>query len=74
MRLGDWFKVEAMLHDSGGADTELSKAWAHIGEHYADRHKWGKAAQYFTQVSACSGALRSTYICAKDCLWLLDAG
>ncbi len=54
MRLGDWFKVEAMLQDSGGADTELSRAWAHIGEHYADRHKWGKAAQYFTQVGTAS--------------------
>ena len=39
-----------MLHDSNGGDDELVKAWTHIGEHYADRHKWGKAAQYFTQV------------------------
>jgi hypothetical protein len=51
-----------MLHDSDGGDDELIQAWTRLGEHYTDRHKWGKAAQYFTQVKhRCS-------VCACMCV------
>ncbi len=53
MRLGDWFKVEKLIREGGGDDNELTNAWNKIGQYYLDRHKWAKAAQYYTQV--CGG-------------------
>ncbi|KAG1659041.1 hypothetical protein FOA52_010881, partial [Chlamydomonas sp. UWO 241] len=49
MRLGDWFKVERLVKESGGDDSLLLHAWNKIGEYYSDRHKWAKAAQYYAQ-------------------------
>lgn len=49
-RLGDWFKVEKLLKESGGNDVALVNAWNKIGEYYSDRQKWTKAAQFYTQV------------------------
>lgn len=48
---GDWFKVERLLKETGGDDVALVNAWTKIGQYYSDRQKWGKAAQYYTQVS-----------------------
>lgn len=49
MRLGDWFKVEKLIKETGGDDTQLINAWNKIGQYYSDRHKWLKAAQFYTQ-------------------------
>lgn len=49
---GDWFRVEKLLNEIGGSDTDLRDAWDHIGHYYSDRQKWAKAAQYYTQVSS----------------------
>ncbi|KAG2494620.1 hypothetical protein HYH03_007139 [Edaphochlamys debaryana] len=49
MRLGDWFKVERLIRESGGDDAQLLNAHNKIGQYYSDRHKWGKAAQYYAQ-------------------------
>uniref|UniRef100_A0A7S3VHU1 Anaphase-promoting complex subunit 4 WD40 domain-containing protein n=1 Tax=Dunaliella tertiolecta TaxID=3047 RepID=A0A7S3VHU1_DUNTE len=49
MRLGDWFKVEKLVRETGGDDSQLINAWNKIGQYYSDRHKWAKAAQYYTQ-------------------------
>ncbi|KAL6750533.1 intraflagellar transport protein [Haematococcus lacustris] len=49
MRLGDWFKVEKLVKATGGDDTQLVNAWNKIGQYYSDRHKWAKAAQFYTQ-------------------------
>jgi hypothetical protein len=49
-RLGDWFKVEKLLRESGGDDVALVTAWNKIGAYYSDRHKWAKAAHFYTQV------------------------
>lgn len=49
-RMGDWFKVEKLLKESGGDDVALVNAWNKIGSYYSDRQKWAKAAQYYTQV------------------------
>lgn len=48
---GDWFKVEKLAKENGADDAEMINAWNKIGQYYSDRHKWGKAAQYYTQVS-----------------------
>ncbi|KAF6259424.1 intraflagellar transport protein [Scenedesmus sp. NREL 46B-D3] len=48
-RLGDWFKVERLLKETGGDDAALVNAWNKIGQYYSDRQKWAKAAQYYTQ-------------------------
>lgn len=47
---GDWFKVEKLVRETGGDDSQLANAWNKIGQYYSDRHKWVKAAQYYTQV------------------------
>jgi len=49
MRLGDWFRVVQLVQSGGGDDELLSLAWNRIGDYYAARQKWGKAAQYYTQ-------------------------
>eukprot|EP00983_Pelagomonas_calceolata_P103460 1158916-Pelagomonas_calceolata.AAC.8 len=46
---GDWFKVEKLVRETGGDDSQLINAWNKIGQYYSDRHKWAKAAQYYTQ-------------------------
>lgn len=51
MQLGDWFKVEKLLLAGNGDDQALYTTWNKIGEYYADRQKWSRAAQYFAQVS-----------------------
>ncbi|KAF8068393.1 Wdr35 [Scenedesmus sp. PABB004] len=48
-RLGDWFKVEALIKESGGNDAALAGAWDRIGHYYSDRQRWAKAATYYTQ-------------------------
>ncbi|KAG5510843.1 hypothetical protein JKF63_07915 [Porcisia hertigi] len=48
-RLGDWFGVVRLVQEGGGDEALLLKAWENIGDHYADRQKWSKAAQYYTQ-------------------------
>lgn len=50
---GDWFKVERLVRESGGDDVALCNAWNKIGGYYSDRHKWLKAAQFYTQVCCC---------------------
>ncbi len=47
---GDWFKVEKLIKEMGGDDVQLTNAWNKIGQYYSDRHKWLKAAQFYTQV------------------------
>jgi hypothetical protein len=47
---GDWFKVEKLVREMGGDDTQLVNAWNKIGQYYSDRHKWSKAAQFYAQV------------------------
>jgi hypothetical protein len=42
--------VERLLKEHGGDDALLMNAWNKIGEYYSDRHRWVKAAQYYTQV------------------------
>lgn len=49
-RLGDWFKVEKLLRESGGDDVALVTAWNKVGAYYSDRQKWAKAAQFYMQV------------------------
>lgn len=46
-RLGDYSRVVQLLQTGGGNDALVREAWDKIGEHYADRLKWKKAAQYF---------------------------
>ena len=64
MRLGDWFRVVQLVQSGGGDDELLSLAWNRIGDYYAARQKWGKAAQYYTQAKN-SAAL-------VDCYYILE--
>ena len=47
--LGDWFRVEKLVQSvpNAGDDDTLHAAWRHIGDYFADRRKWDKAAGYF---------------------------
>ena len=48
-RLGDWFGVEKLVASvpNAGDDDALHAAWRHIGDYFADRRKWAKAAGYY---------------------------
>lgn len=49
MRLGDWFRVVQLVQAGGGNDETLTLAWNKIGDYFADRQKWDKAVQFYTQ-------------------------
>eukprot|EP01138_Halocafeteria_seosinensis_P016315 gb/GECG01016645.1/.p1 GENE.gb/GECG01016645.1/~~gb/GECG01016645.1/.p1 ORF type:complete len:1236 (+),score=172.06 gb/GECG01016645.1/:1-3708(+) len=65
-RLGDWFRVIQLVQSSGGGgnDDLLNRARNNIGDYYADRQKWQKAVQYYTQA-------KNTEAMA-DCFYMLD--
>lgn len=46
-RVGDYARVVQLLQTGGGNDQLAREAWDQIGNYYADRMKWKKAAQYF---------------------------
>lgn len=48
-RLGDWFRVVQLVQEGGGDEALMLRAWENIGDFYADRQKWGKAVQYYSQ-------------------------
>ncbi len=68
MRLGDWFKVERLVRERGGDDTQLVHAWNKIGQYYSDRHKWLKAAQFYTQVWGTTRTHTYTHINRMHCM------
>eukprot|EP00038_Savillea_parva_P017457 m.20369 g.20369 ORF g.20369 m.20369 type:complete len:1166 (+) comp3785_c0_seq1:132-3629(+) len=48
-KLGDWFRVVKLMN-MGGTNTDvkgMEHAWNQIGNYYADRLKWEKAADFF---------------------------
>eukprot|EP00656_Telonema_subtile_P005517 TRINITY_DN1250_c0_g1_i4.p1 TRINITY_DN1250_c0_g1~~TRINITY_DN1250_c0_g1_i4.p1 ORF type:complete len:457 (+),score=92.47 TRINITY_DN1250_c0_g1_i4:186-1556(+) len=48
-RLGDWFRVVQMVTQGYGDDRDHQLALNQIGDYYADRQKWNKAAQFYSQ-------------------------
>mmetsp|Transcript_32306 Transcript_32306/g.92700 ORF Transcript_32306/g.92700 Transcript_32306/m.92700 type:complete len:1232 (-) Transcript_32306:146-3841(-) len=63
VRLGDWFRVIQLAH--GGNEDLLQQAWSAIGDYYADRGKWGNAAQYYAKAQN-NSALVDTYYFLED--------
>mmetsp|Transcript_6986 Transcript_6986/g.14069 ORF Transcript_6986/g.14069 Transcript_6986/m.14069 type:complete len:1248 (+) Transcript_6986:71-3814(+) len=64
IRLGDWFRVVTLVQTGGGDDKMLLEAWNNIGEYYADRFKWSKAATYFSQAKNLTKTI--------DCYYRMD--
>jgi len=48
-RIGDYPKVINLLQNGGGNDETFRDAWDKIGDHYAEKYRWKKAATYYTQ-------------------------
>ena len=48
-RIGDYAKVVTLLQSGGGNDEMVRDAWDRIGDHYAEKFRWKKAVQYYTQ-------------------------
>lgn len=48
-RVGDYSRVVQLLQTGGGNDKLIRVAWDRIGDYYADRFKWKKAIQYYSQ-------------------------
>lgn len=46
-RVGDWFRVEKSVMDGDGDDALLEGARNKIGDHFYDRQKWARAAEYY---------------------------
>jgi WD repeat-containing protein 35 len=64
IRLGDWFRVLQLVQSGGGDDKMLTLAWNKIGDYYADRQKWSKAAQYYHQAKNTEALI--------DCFYTLE--
>ena len=48
-RQGDWFKVMQLVQTGGGDDQLMVEATTKIGDYYAERFNWRKAAMYYQQ-------------------------
>ena len=49
IRMGDWFRVVSLVQSGGLDDKMLMEGLNKIGEYYADRFKWAKAATTYAQ-------------------------
>jgi len=65
MRLGDWFKVIQLVQQGAGNDELLTLAWNSIGDYFADRKKWSKAASYYS-LAGNNEALSESYYRMED--------
>jgi len=63
-RLGDWFRVVALLQAGGasGDDAQLRDAYNHIGDYYADRQKWVKAYKFYAKAGHIPGQVQCAYL------------
>merc|ERR1711871_379268 len=64
-RIGDYPKVVQLLQSGGGNDEMVRDAWDKIGDHYAEKFRWKKAAQYYSQ-SKNMEALANCYYRLED--------
>jgi WD repeat-containing protein 35 len=55
-------RVEKLLQAGGGDDSQLTTAWNRIGDYYADRQKWAKAAQYYAQAKNSEQLVECFYV------------
>lgn len=63
MRLGDWLRVVQLVQTGGAGDDELLQlAWNRIGDYYAERQKWAKAVQYYSQAKNAEALIDCYYI------------
>jgi WD repeat-containing protein 35 len=63
MRLGDWLRVVQLVQTGGAGDDELLQlAWNRIGDYYAERQKWSKAVQYYSQAKNAEALIDCYYI------------
>jgi len=61
-RLGDWFRVVQLVQQGYGDDNDNILALNNIGDYYADRQKWGKAVQYYTQAKNAARRVECYYM------------
>eukprot|EP00040_Diaphanoeca_grandis_P015836 m.81289 g.81289 ORF g.81289 m.81289 type:complete len:1161 (-) comp25403_c0_seq3:252-3734(-) len=49
VKLGDFFRVVKLIHSSGTVpdNKAMMQAWNRIGDYYADRLMWAKAAEFY---------------------------
>lgn len=48
-KVGEYPRVVSLLQSGGGNDELAREAWDRIGDYYADKLKWKKALQYYSQ-------------------------
>lgn len=48
-KMGDWFKVEKLLHNICAEGKALAWIWDKIGHYFYERQKWARAAPYFSR-------------------------
>lgn len=48
MRTGDWNKVIQLIDQGAGDDALLKIAHNNLGDYWAERHRWKKAAHYYS--------------------------
>lgn len=61
MKMGDWFKVVQMVKEGSGYDDILQTAYYELGNYYAERFKWQKAANYYLLAKNFEGMIEAFY-------------
>ncbi len=47
VKIGDWFRVLEIVREGSGYDETLNRMTNELGQYYADRLEWDKAAEYY---------------------------
>ena len=47
VRVGDWFRVLEMVREGSGYDETLNKMTNQLGNYYAERLEWDRAAEFY---------------------------
>lgn len=47
VKIGDWFRVLQMIREGSGYDETLLKITDELGNFYAEKFKWDRAAEFY---------------------------
>uniref|UniRef100_A0A0G4GH72 Uncharacterized protein n=1 Tax=Chromera velia CCMP2878 TaxID=1169474 RepID=A0A0G4GH72_9ALVE len=62
IKLGDWFRVLHIAQSGVGGQDILQQAFNEIGNYYADRTRWGPAAQNFAKAGNVTALINAYYL------------
>jgi len=61
VKTGDWFKVLQLVQEGVGSDKLITIAYNELGDYYADRFRWAKAASHYAMAQNNEKLVRAYY-------------